>query len=416
MTIIDRMRSAVEFRGVDANISYSDVFGKGLDLFLGTGTSAGVAVTTNTALEVSTVYACLRILSEGVSTLPLDTMVRRNGVPRPIRPRPEWISFKQGPYNKIESIGQIMTSLLTDGNAYLATVRDVDGLILWVEVLDPSKVEPKRLKDGTFIYEIQQVNGSTAAVSDQDIKHIRGMMLPGAIKGLSPISYASETIGLAAAATEFGGAFFGNGAVPGSTIEVPGELSEVAAKVLKDTWEQAHRGVGNGHRLAVLTEGAKFAKVTLSPDEAQFLQTRSFQVPDIARFYGVPLHLLAQEGPTFGDSNSENGVAFVQHTLRPWIERIEAAFTDLLETEFRQDGIFVKLNVDSLLRGNLTERLGAWSIGVTQGIYTINEVRRWEALPPVAWGDEPISVQVQGEPSASDDSSTDEDTGPKEGN
>ena len=404
MAAIDIVRGigralGLEFRGVDAPISFSDVFGKGLDLFgYGSNTKTGLSVTTETALEVSTVYGCVRVLSESVSTLPIDQMRRVKGVPSPSRPKADWLKFRMGPWNRIQIIGMTMTSMLTTGNAYIATVRNGDGEIMWLDMLDPEKVEPVRLSTGEVLYEVSLDNGQKRTVGPMDIKHVPGMMLAGRTKGMSPISYAKETIGLGRAATEFGAAFFGNGAIPGSTIEVPGELSPTAAKVIKDTWEQAHRGVGNSGRIAVLTEGAKYAKVTLSPDEAQFLQTRSFQVADIARFYGVPLHLLNAEGPQFGDTTAEMNGAFVQHSLRPWVERIELAFTELLISEGRPDDNFVRLNVDGLLRGNMTERSQVWSILVTQGIMTINEVRKEEGLPPVEWGDEPISVQVEQDP------------------
>jgi HK97 family phage portal protein len=391
----------IELRGVDSPVSFSDVYGKGLDLFgHGSNSKTGLVVTTDTALEVSTVYGCVRVLADTVSTLPLDQMVRWEGIPRPARPRAEWLEFRQGPWNQIQLFGMIMTSMLTSGNAYVVTVRDGNGIIQWLDILDPANVEPKRLADGSIVYEVTLANAQTKVVGPMDLKHIQGMMLPGRLKGLSPIQYGRETIGLARAATEFGGAFFGNGAIPGSTIEVPGLLSPTAAKVIKDTWEQAHRGVGNSGRIAVLTEGAKYAKVTMSPDEAQFLQTRQFQVPDIARFYGVPLQLLNAEGPQFGTTTAEQNVAFVQHSLRPWIERLEAALTDLLRSEepIRVKNSFVRLNVNNLLRGNMSERYTVWAVAVTQGILTINEVRKEEGLPPVAWGDAPISVQVQEEP------------------
>jgi len=387
-----------EARGVDSPISFSDVYGKGLDLFgYGGGTKTGLAVTTDTALEVSTVFACVRVLSDTVSTLPMDQMRRSDGVPRPQRPRAPWLEFRQGPWNKVQFFGQVMTSLLTDGNAYVVTVRDSDGFIQWLDILDPKKVTPRRVA-GSTVYDISLENAQARTVGPMDIKHVQGLMLPGRLEGISPIEYAKETIGLARAATEFGGAFFGNGAIPGSTIEVPGILSPTAASVIKDSWEQAHRGVGNSGRIAVLTEGAKYAKVTMSPDEAQFLQTRQFQVPDIARFFGVPLQLLNAEGPQFGDTTAEQNVAFVQHSLRPWIERLEAAFTDLIVSEDPLSRSFVRFNVNGLLRGNMTERYNVWSLAVTQGILTINEVRKEEGLPPVEWGDEPISVQVQEEP------------------
>lgn len=397
MAWLNRLTSGGEARS-DKQLSFADVYGRGLDLFgNGSHTRAGVRITTDTALQISTVFACVRILSDSIATLPLDQMIRRDGVPSPSRPRAEWLSFELGPWNKVQVIGQIMTSMLLEGNAYVATIRDDKGEILMLDVIDPRRVEPVRLADGSYAYTVEMDNGKHRTVPNTDIKHIPGMMLPGTAVGVSPIEYARETLGLSKAATEFGAAFFGNGAIPGSTIEVPGGLSPTAAQVLKDTWEQAHRGVSNSGRIAVLTEGARYSKVTLSPNESQFLETRQFQVPDIARFYGVPLNMLGAEGTQFGDTTAEQNAAFVRHSLRPWVERIEAAFTDLLISEGRPRGNFVRINVDGLLRGNMTERVAAYSTAVVQGIWTINEVRRWEGMPPVPWGDDPISVQVQEE-------------------
>lgn len=397
MAWINRLTGGGEQRS-DTPLNFADVYGRGLDLFTsGARSRAGIRVTTETAMQISTVFACVRILSDSIATLPLDQMIRLDGVPRPSRPRATWLDFEVGPWNKVQIIGQIMTSMLLEGDAYVTTTRMPNGEIVSLDVLDPKRVTPVRLTDGSFAYEVKMDKG-TRTVPNTDIKHIPGMMLPGAIEGISPIEYAKETLGLTLAATEFGAAFFGNGAIPGSTIEVPGQLSPTAAQVIKDTWEQAHRGVANSGRIAVLTEGARYSKVTLSPNESQFLETRQFQVPDIARFFGVPLNMLAAEGTQFGDTTAEQNAAFVRHSLRPWVERVEAAFTDLLISEGRPRGNFVRLNVDGLLRGNMTERVQAYSTAVVQGIWTINEVRRWEGLAPVPWGDEPISVQVQEEP------------------
>jgi HK97 family phage portal protein len=398
MAWINRLTGSGEQRS-DTPLNFADVYGRGLDLFTsGARTRSGSRVTSDSALQSSTVFACVRILSDSIATLPMDQMIRLDGVPRPSRPRATWMDFEVGPWNKVQIVGQIMTSMLLEGNAYVATTRMANGEIVSLDVVDPKRVEPQRLADGSFAYKVQHDDGTHRMYANMDIKHFPGMMLPGAIEGVSPIHYAKETIGLAMSATEFGAAFFGNGAIPGSTIEVPGQLSPTAAQVIKSTWEEAHRGVANSGRLAVLTEGARYSKVTLSPNESQFLETRQFQVPDIARFFGVPLNMLGADGTQYGDTTAEQNAAFVRHSLRPWVERVEAGFTDLLVSEGRPRGNFVRLNVDGLLRGNMTERVQAYSTAVVQGIWTINEVRRWEGLAPVPWGDEPISVQVQEEP------------------
>lgn len=376
------------------SISYQDVWGQGLDVFNHTTTASRKHITSDTALEVSAVYGCVRILSDSVSTLPIDSFVRNDGVRRPFRPRPGWLDFQVGPWNKIDVLGQAMTSLLLPGNAYLATYRDATGRIVWLEALNPDRVEPE--KDGAdWWYWIDGANGR-ARLTPLDILHLRGMTLPGELKGCSPIHYARETVGLSAAATEYGAAFFGNDATPGAIAEVPGQMSEVGLKTMKEGWNEVHRGAGNSHRLAVLTEGAKFAPISIDPEKAQFLETRQFQVVDIARIYGVPPSLLQHhEGPEIGRSLQEKNVHFVQHSLRPWIERIEAGLSWLMRSEGTNPSAFAKIKLDALLRGDYDTRWGTYIASVTAGLQTINEIRALEDLAPVPWGDKPVSVQVQ---------------------
>jgi HK97 family phage portal protein len=372
-------------------MSFQDLWGMGYDASHH-GTKSGKRVTYDTAMTVSAVYGSVRILSDNISTLPLDTFQRIDGTRRPYRPRPEWLNFTDGPYNRIEVLGQVMVSLLLDGNAYIATYRDRSGLIVWLEVLDPRQVEPEKV-GSTIRY---SVNGQPS-VDALDILHITGMMMPGAVKGISPVTAARETIGLAIAATAYGAAFFGNGAVPGSVVEVPGQLSADGIKALRAAWEERHRGAENAHRLAVITEGAKFSKLTVDPEDAQFLETREFQVSDIARIYGIPPHLLsdASGSTSWGSGLAEQNTAFVQQSLRPWVERIEAAFTFALHTEGRPSNTFVKLNVDGLLRGSNKDRMMSYQIGLQNGLYTINEVRALEDLGPVEWGDRPLVINPQ---------------------
>lgn len=367
------------------SLSFQDVWGSGLDITSYRKTAAGKAVTHETALEVSAVYGSVRILSDGVSTLPIDSYIRQDGVRKPFRPKPSWLYFEQGRLRKTQAIGQIMTSLLLDGNAFIATYRDGAGKVTQLDPLDPTQVQVQKDKStGLPYYEIGQQR-----FGPMEILHIPGMMLPGELRGVSPVTAARETISLSLAATEFGAAFFGNGALPGMTAEVPGQLSPEGVKALKAAWDEAHRGAGNSHKLAVLTEGAKFNKVTVSPDDAQFLQTRGFQVADIARIYGVPPHLLADaSGSTsWGSGLQEQNTAYVQHSLRPWVERLEESFAWLMTTEAYPPATFVKFNVDGLLRGDHQRRMTAYVQGIQYGIYSVNEVRTWEDLPPIEGGD-----------------------------
>jgi HK97 family phage portal protein len=372
------------------SLSFQDVFGQGLDLTMYRGTASGKHVGPESALTVSAVYGSVRILSDNVATFPVDSYIRWDGARKPFRPTPSWLAFEQGPHGKIEVLSQTMVSLLTAGNAYLALYRDPLGQVIFVEVLDPAQVTVQRA--GADVR--YTVNG-TPGLTRMDVLHIPGMMLPGDLEGVSPITYARESIGLSMAATEYGAAFFGNGAIPGVAVEVDGPLSETGVKRLQAAWNEAHQGVGNAHKLAVLTEGAKFQKISVSPEDAQFLQTRAFQVSDIARIYGVPPHLLgdASGSTSWGSGLAEQNVAFVQHSLRPWVERIEAGLTHVMRTEGYPPGAFVKMNLDGLLRGDHERRMASYAVGIESGIYTVDEVRAWEELPP-------IPTSVEGEPTA----------------
>jgi HK97 family phage portal protein len=190
------------------------------------------------------------------------------------------------------------------------------------------------------------------------------------------------------AAQRFGQAFFENGALPGAVIEAPGTMSDPAIKRFRETWNGGHQGVANAHRIGVLTEGAKLAKVSVSPEDAQFLETRAFQVPDIARIYGVPPHLIADasNSTSWGSGLAEQNLAFGQFSLRPWIERIEDAHGRLLTTHGLPD-VFIKLNLDALLRASLSDRYVSYQMGIQNEFLTRNEARKLEDMPPLPGGD-----------------------------
>lgn len=381
-------RSIVQPDVTDAGWGFSGGWGPGMvwqgppDFVGGRSSQEAVA----RSMRLSAVFACLRLISEAISTLPLDTFVRQSGVRRPYRPRPDYLSFQPPQSSRVEYLSQLVLSLLTDGNAYVLTPRDRLGVPVDLVVLDPTLLNVSRL-NGRVQYEAQGQLLDPAF----DLLHIKGMTLPGQVKGLSPIAYARETIGLGLAAQQFGAAFFGNGALPGAVIEAPGEMTQPAAERFKAAWDDRHGGIGNAHRIGVLTNGAKLTKVSIAPNDAQFLETRAFQVPDVARIFGVPPHLIADasNSTSWGSGLAEQNLAFGQFSLRPWIERIEEAHTRLLTTQ-GLDRVFIKLNMDALLRAKPTERYQSYATAIENRFMTINEVRALEDMPPVPWGDEPF--------------------------
>jgi HK97 family phage portal protein len=365
--------------------------------FPGYTANSGEQVDAGSALTVSAVFGCVRLLSETIATLPVSTYSRRGGVRKEIK-SPVWLDYptaEPGGIGRIDLVSQVVLSLLLQGNAYIVITWSGPDIVA-LDVVDPSKVrvhtvmiDGKRRK----IFDCWDVDqdGNEVALgwfTTRDILHIPGMMMPGDFTGVSPIAYARETIGLSLAAQKYGAKFFANGATPGAVVEVPGALSEEGLARARDAWRAANSGTDNAHRVALLTEGAKFSKIAMSPDEAQFLQTRQFQVPEIARIFGVPPHLIsdATNSTSWGSGLAEQNQAFAMFSLRPWLERIEAGLTRLLFAETANRQLFVKFSLDGIQRGAPRERMGMYAIGLGQGIYCIDEVRAWEDLEPLPDG------------------------------
>ena len=362
-------------------LTFADIWKRGLDLTTARTTS-GEVVDYDTALTLSSVYAAIRLLSDSVSTLSLDVLYRSNGSERKFRPLPPWVLTMNTELRNHEILGQVVTSLLLDGNAYVATLRDGTGRVLSLSVLDPTNITPKLDADDSGIQRLTftstQAPGTT--FTSRDITMVRGLMKPGQIQGVSPITAAREFIGLGIATQRFGSSFFGNGATPGSVIEVPGQLSPEGAQALKTAWNDVHKGAGNGSRLAVLTESAKFSKISLSPEDSQFLETRQATVQDVARLYGVPPHLLADaSGSTsWGSGLHEQNVAFSQYSLRPLVTRVEAALTSIM----RSEGIavaYARFDLESMRRVT-SDRWTSYSTAIQSGVLSIDEVRAYEGL------------------------------------
>ncbi|WP_030244210.1 phage portal protein [Streptomyces sp. NRRL S-350] len=360
-------------------------------------TASGQRIDATAALKVSAVFGCVRLLSETIATLPVATYSRRGGARKLVR-SPLWLDYptaEPGGLGRIDLLSQVVLSLLLEGNAYLAVLWDGPSIV-GLEVLDPSRIETHTVVvDGRRrkVFHATDVDrdGNPVALgwfTTREILHIPGMMLPGAFTGVSPIAFARESIGLALAAQTYGGKFFSNGATPGAVVEVPGAMSEEGLARAREAWRLANSGVDNAHRVALLTEGAKFSKISMSPDEAQFLETRQFQVPEIARVFGVPPHLIADatNSTSWGSGLAEQNQAFAQFSLRPWLERIEAGFTRLLFAESANRQLFVKFSLDGIQRGAPAERMTMYSTGLQQGIYSIDEVRAWEDLEPLPDG------------------------------
>jgi HK97 family phage portal protein len=362
-------------------ISFQQVFGTGG--FFGTSTFAGVSITQDNSLRLSTAYACTRLLADTVSTLPIDSFIRRDGVRTPYRPRPIWLDQPDPDLatSRDEHFTQVMVSLLLDGNAFVRVVRDPLGQVIALIVLDPKRVEVRRNRDFQIEYYLRD---SDKVLAKSEVLHITEMRKPGALRGSSRIDELKEVFGLSAALDEFASRFFGQGSQTTGVIEVPGALSREQARDLVDSFEEGHKGLSRSHRPGVLFGGAKFNKTGVDPNEAQMLESRKMQVEEIARAFRVPLHMLstAIPGAMSYASVEQNAIQFATYTIRPYLSRIEAAYSTLLP-----QGVFVRFNMDGILRGDIQTRFSAYSTGTQAGFLSVNDIHRLEDMSPVEGGD-----------------------------
>ncbi len=368
-------------------LTFSDIWRRGLDVATAR-TASGEMVDYDAALTLSAVYAAIRLLSDSVSTLDLDVLYRSKGSEQKFRPLPGWVLNMNTELRNHEVLGQIVTSLLLDGNAYVATLRDGTGRALHLSVLDPSDITPTLAPDEDGMQRLTFTSSKAPGqtFTTRDITMVRGLLKPGQIEGVSPVTAAREFLGLGIAVQKFGASFFGNGALPGALVEVPGQLTPEGVAQVKSAWNDVHRGAANGNRLAVLTENAKFSKISLSPEDSQFLQTKQATVQDVARLYGVPPHLLADaSGSTsWGSGLAEQNVAFAQFSLRPLVTRLEAALTAIM----RSEGIavaYARFDLESMRRST-SDRWDSYSTAIQTGVLSIDEVRSYENLPALPDG------------------------------
>jgi HK97 family phage portal protein len=368
---------------------------------------AGVDVNADTAIRMSTVYACVRLLGDTIGSLPLSAYVRRGrqriSYAAVYGSQPEWVSRPNPDTTRLEFYEQVITSLNLHGNAFILTVRDELGDVMELYCINPQNVRIRRATaESELYYEVtigtnsqnslydglQSAEGATKTMilTKREMLHIPLFRLPGQLLGLGPIGAARITLGSAMAAEVYAASYFGNAANPGGVIESPGELTEEQITDIARNWNLSHTGPYRAGKLGVLTGGASFKPLTLNAADAQLLEVRRFGVEEIARLFRVPISLLGHPvagAMSFASVEAQN-LSFVQHSLRPLLERIEQALSPLLP---EPDG-FIKFNLDALLRGTTLERYEAYTKGLNEGFLSINDVHASEDMAPVVDGDQ----------------------------
>ncbi len=347
----------------------------------GAPSAAGVAVTPDTAMRVSAVFACVRLIATTIGTLPIHVNRKRSDGRRErvddhpaataltTRPNPGW--------TRQQLIEQLVMHLLLWGNAFLGVERNELGYPLAIWLVHPSRV--RVWGDGRTRRYL--VDGEV--VPDGSLVHIPALSVdPSTGIGLSPIAAARDAIGIALAADEAAARFWESGGIVSGLIRTNASLTPEQATRLLQAWESMHRGSRRAGRVAVLDSGAEWEPVSAPWKDFQFLEQRQFQVAEIARLFGVPPHLIGdvERSTSWGTGIAHQTLGFLQFTLRPWLVRIEDSLSnDLIITR----GLYVQFSVEGLLRADVETRFQAYRMGREIGIYSANEIRELEDLPPI---------------------------------
>ena len=349
--------------------------------FLFGGTTSGKAVNERTAMQTSAVYACVRILAESVAGLPLHVYERTANGSKSSKPsHPLYRLLHDEPNREMTSFvfrETLMSHLLLWGNAYAQIIRDGRGFPIALYPLLPDRMAVDRNESGELVYTYQSDKGQVK-LRRENVLHIPGLGFDGLI-GYSPIAMAKNAVGLALATEDYGATFFANGANPGGVLEHPGVIKPEQADRLRESW-QSQFGGANAHKVAVLEEGLKFHQMSIPPEQAQFLETRKFQINEIARIFRVPPHMVGDLEKSSFSNIEQQSLEFVKYTLDPWVVRWEQSLQQALILPSEKATIFIKFNLDGLLRGDYQSRMQGYSTGIQNGFMSVNDVRGLEDM------------------------------------
>ena len=351
-------------------------------------TTSGNSVTQRSSMQLTAVYCCVRVLAEGVASLPLVTyQEKKDGTKVRAVDHPLYYLLHDEPNPEMTSFSfreTLMTHLLLYGNAFAQIIRNGKGEVVALYPLMPDRMKVDRDEHGHIYYEYMKqqdeaatMKTGTVILSPEDVLHIPGLGFDGLV-GYSPIAMAKNAIGMASACEEYGASFFANGASPGAVLEHPGVLKD--PEKVRTAWQEAYGGPHKANRVAGLEEGRKFTPISINPQEAQFLETRKFQIEEIARIFRVPLHLIGDLDHATFSNIEEQSLEYVQYTLQPWLIRWEQAIQRSLFTPEEKKTMFCRFNVDGLLRGNYQSRMQGYSIGIANGFMSVNDVRALEQM------------------------------------
>lgn len=370
--------------------------------YLGAGYSShsGVSVTPKNALKLSAVYSCIRVLAESTGMLPLRLYKREgesahkaadHGLYRLLHVAPNDYMTAQ------EFKEMCVAHLMLRGNFY-AWKNVVNGQVRELLPLQPDAVTVKQRENYDVVYTVRFLNGKESVLTSDDIFHVKLFSVDG-LTGLSPVQQARETIGLAMATEEHGARLFSNGAKPGGVLSTDQVLKDESFDRIKASWNSAHEGVSNAHKVAILEGGLKWTQVGMSSEDSQFLQTRNFQRSEIAGIYRVPPHMIGDLKDATFSNIEQQSLDFVTNSLMPLLTRIEQRVNFSLLGFKEQSKYYAKFTVNSLLRGDMSSRSEFYTKMVQNGAMSPNEIRALEDMNPRTGGDiylTPLNMAING--------------------
>ena len=362
-------------------------------LVAGQSTHSGANVTEKTALTNTAVYTCVRVLAETLASLPLPVYERlepRGKTRANAHPLYSILHDAPNPYMTSFTFRETMMGhLLTWGNAYAEIQWTSRGQVGALWPLRPDKMRDIKTENKKVVYTYRLPDGTDRKMVSDNVFHIPGMGFDG-YRGYSPVAQARQSIGLSMAVDEYGSRFFSNGARPGGVLEHSGVVTKEAKEALKKAWNSMHSGLSNSHRVAILEQGLTYKQIGVPPEDAQFLETKGYQLADIARFYRVPGVLVGLDDKTSTYASAEQFfTAFVVHTMRPWFVRWEQAIKQKLFLPQERSKYFAEFLIDGLMRGDSTSRAEYYSKMFAVGGFSVNDILEKENMNPIgAEGDQ----------------------------
>ena len=372
----DKPKNSYHFSG------WPFVFGK---------SAAGAKVNEFTAMQTTAVYACVRILAESIAGLPLHVYEYRGNGKERVPGHPLYFLLHDSPNPEMTSFifrETAMIHLLLWGNSFSQIIRDGMRRVVGLYPLLPNRMSVDRDEHGELVYTYTPMSdsnpnlksGQSIKLRREDVLHIPGLGFDGLV-GYSPIAMARNAVGMTLACEEYGSSFFANGARPGGVLKHPGVLKDPSK--LRESWQAVYGGTANTGKVVVLEEGVDYQQISIPPEEAQFLETRKFQIDEIARLYRVPPHMIGDLEKSSFNNIEQQSLEYVKYTLNPWVVRWEQSLQKALLLPSEQKRYFIKFNVDGLLRGDYQSRMQGYSIGRQNGWLSANDIREMENMNPI---------------------------------